>query len=301
MYLKPRLLLPLVVGLFTLLVLFYFTQADTALPQSNGVTDNRKHNDGATLQSAPSSTTMLTPPTATKPEVETPTSAKIKPRIDWQKYPGTLAEQIQRALEQANGVMAEDLAQKLFECETIQRSLAPENYQHTLGAPINASDEIKKSVAQQYQRINSYCQTVAGDFTKLRLRLLDVAIKDNIIGAAEQSFHLGVRKPEVLQSILRDAKAGDLNSITLMSYQELKVLEIDEKTQATLRYALVLAAQNSAEKSRSKFNLDLAETTAAFLRGEKPHKFDYAGLDETARNQAKEIATQLTKKLNESE
>lgn len=295
------LLAGLVITLMTTLTLLYSTQTGHEPTHAGDVTATKKSGLGIPAFALTSSPTAVTAQVAQKPEADMPIPTKKSPHTDWQKYPGTLAEQIQRALDQANGEMAADLAQKLFECEHVKRSLAPENYQHIFATTKNIPDDIRKAVAQNYQRINSYCQTVTGDFQKLRQSLLDVAIKENVVGAALQSFYLGVRRPEVLQSILRDAQAGDLQTVNLVATAEPENLGIDSSRQAIFRYAMVLAAQESEPRSHVRLALSLAESAVASLRGEKTHQFDSHGLDESARNQAQAIAAQISIRQREFE
>lgn len=295
------LLAGLVITLMTTLTLLYFTQTGHESTHAGDVTATKKSGLGIPAFALASSPTTVTAQAAQKPEADMPIAAKKSPHTDWQKYPGTLAEQIQRALDQANGEMAADLAQKLFECRAVRLSLAPENYQHIFATTKNVPDDVRKAMVQDYQRINSHCQTVTGDLQKLQQSLLDVAIKDKITGAAQQSFRLGVRRPEVVQSILHDARAGDLRSINLVATEEPENLGIDGTKQAIFRYAMTLAAQESEPRSSARFALRSAESTVAFLRGEKTHQFDSHGLDESARNEAQAIAAQISIRQREFE
>ena len=140
----------------------------------------------------------------------------VKP-LNWKQYPGTLNDQVEKALVTKDGKMAADLAAKLLECEQDSMVLEVEGSQGGGAARDPAFQAVRNARLQELHRHIASCQTIAGDQKQLRLQLLEAAMEQKVIGAAVQSFYLGVRRPDVLQQLALDAEQGDLLSLSQLA------------------------------------------------------------------------------------
>jgi len=225
------------------------------------------------------------------------TTSGIGRTVDWNKYPGTLDGQIHRALDNHDGEMAMDVADKLWECNVAAMLLNPsEPWQSPSQDTTIQAARLER--IQKYQRIDADCQTIAGDREQWRLRLLDVAIEKKVVGAAINSFNQGVRRPDVLQSVVRDAQAGDINSLTNMAYHKAADFEISADTQRAIRYALEVASNDPDVGKMVRPYLDIAETTSVPVGGETSAKFDNSNLSDEVRNEGKAIAEHIVSRIN---
>lgn len=221
-------------------------------------------------------------------------------KLDWDRYPGTLHDQVQAAIAKRDGEMAADLAAKLQECDLNSKVLAVESSQG--GEPGSTSEIQATRMArlQNYQRQAANCQTVGGDSQEARLRLLDVAVQQKIVGAAVESFQSGVRKAETLQQLVRDAQAGDVRSLSTVAMYDVNVFGIDRDTQYAARYALKVASEDPQVGSRAINYLKMAESYAMPLAGDKLPKFDFSDINDAARAEGVAIAVRLRGRLMRS-
>jgi hypothetical protein len=222
---------------------------------------------------------------------------KIGRYIDWDKYPGTLDGQIHRALDNHDGEMALDLADKLQKCKFVSFALDP-SHSSPLPPPQGAAAQrAEVELIQDYQRIDANCQTIAGDRDQLRLRLLDVAIEKKVVSAAVESFHLGTRRPDVLQGVVEDARVGDISSLTSVAYHKASDFEISGDTQRAIRYALEVASNDPDVGKMVRPYLELAERASVPVGGEVSPKFDSSNLSDNVRNDGKAIAERIISRV----
>lgn len=216
-------------------------------------------------------------------------SPRVGRSVDWHKYPGTLNDQALHALANQDGEMAADVAQLLADCKRITIQLKPKPIQ-------KLAPESVLGLQKEYAN----CQTIPGDLQPLRIRLLSLARDKNVVGVAIESFRLGITSPQVLMSVVHDAQAGEVASMVSVADSKPEEFGITADTQATLRYALELAAQDPEIGKLVSFYLDLAESTAFQLGNSKSAKFDHSGLSEAARNEARAIAERVVKRVKNS-
>lgn len=192
--------------------------------------------------------------------------------------------------------MAINLADKLGECDMASRRLASGVPNQPVGGSIAVQAEGVKQI-QEYQRIAAACQTISGDLQHLRLRLLDVARENGVVGAAVESFALGSRRPEVLEAAVSDATAGDIKSLTFVSMHKSATFWMSVDAQQVARYALILAAKDSTVGALVRPYLDMAESLSVPLGGESQPKFDYSGLGSASRDEGVAIANRVINRV----
>lgn len=221
----------------------------------------------------------------------------IVPAVDWTRYPGTLNSQIQQALQARDGVMGADLARKLRECHIVDVLMQPDaiERQVALGGD-EALVRIRNERFQEYRRILANCQTVA-DWEGAQRGLLDMAVDQQVIGAAIESFHLGQRRVEVLHGVVRDATAGDMSSLTVLAYNKPATFGVSPSLQRSLRYAFQLAANDPEVGKLVGRYLSIAESAAVPLAGETQAHFNHDGLTQAQRAQGEETARLLIQRV----
>lgn len=223
---------------------------------------------------------------------------RVSVGIDWARYPGTLHTQIQQALQTNDGVMAADLARKLRECDVTARQMKPDFVQRQMATGDDpALSAIKSQLFQSYQRILANCQTVVGDPGQLQLALLDIAVAKGVSGAAVESFHLGQRRPEVLQSLVRDAVAGHVPSLVPVTSNKPSLLGISPDVQRSLRHAFEIAANDPDVGALIRPYVGMAETLAVPMMGEPVSRFNHNGLTDEMRRQAQLTAQQIVERV----
>lgn len=226
-----------------------------------------------------------------KPQAPLPGTGR---HLDWNKYPGTLDSQIHRVLDSHDGQLAMDVAAKLWECKVATLMLDPAYSSPSEDPGIRAATVER---TQKYQRINADCQTIAGDRDQWRLRVLDVAIEQKIAGAAVESFNQGVRRPDVLQSVVQDAQAGDIKSLTNIAYHKAETFDISADTQRASRYALEIASKDPVVGEMVRPYLRTAEIISVPVGGEAKPKFDDSNLSDEVRKEGKAIAERLISRI----
>lgn len=226
---------------------------------------------------------------------------RIAPVIDWGRYPGTLHTQIQQALQTSDGVMAVDLARKLWECDVTARLMRPESVQRQLDLGGNdvALSAIRNAEFQQNQRILANCQTVAGDPVQLRRALLDLGVTQHVVGASYDAYHLGRNSPEVQQGIVRDAFAGHVASLVTATSVKPAELGLSKDQQRVLRQAFELAANDADVGAKVRPYVGSAEVVAAALVGEPIRPFNHDGLTDVMRAQARLVAAQVVDRIKQ--
>jgi len=226
---------------------------------------------------------------------------RIAPVIDWGRYPGTLHTQIQQALRTSDGVMAVDLARKLWECDVTARLMRPESVQRQLDLGGNdvALSAIRNAEFQQNQRILANCQTVAGDPVQLRRALLDLGVTQHVVGASYDAYHLGRISPEVQQGIVRDAFAGHVASLVTATSVKPAELGLSKDQQRVLRQAFELAANDADVGAKIRPYVGSAEVVAAALVGEPIRPFNHDGLTDVMRAQARLVAAQVVDRIKQ--
>jgi hypothetical protein len=187
-----------------------------------------------------------------------------------------------------------DVAAKLWECKVATLMLDPAYSSPSEDPGIRAATVER---TQKYQRINADCQTIVGDRDQGRLRVLDVAIEQKIAGAAVESFNQGVRRPDVLQSVVQDAQAGDIKSLTNIAYHKAETFDISADTQRASRYALEIASKDPVVGEMVRPYLRTAEIISVPVGGEAKPKFDDSNLSDEVRKEGKAIAERLISRI----
>lgn len=226
------------------------------------------------------------------------TGPRISVAIDWARYPGSLQTQIQQAMQTRDGVMAADLARKLRECDFTARLMRPEGMQRQVdagGGP--AVVAVRDAQFQAYQRILANCQTVVGDPVQLQVALLDVAVAKGVVGAAVESFHLGRRRPDILESVARDAAAGHVSSLVPVTSNKPSLFGMSPDLQRSLRYAFELAANDPDVGALIRPYVGIAESLAVPLMGEPTSRFNHDGLTDEMRRQAQLTAQMVIERI----
>ncbi|MFY7820022.1 MAG: hypothetical protein ACOVP3_04170 [Rhodoluna sp.] len=207
---------------------------------------------------------------------------------------GTLNDQIERALSINDGPGAASLAAKLNDCDIGLRILAVESSQGAQPNSDPAVQAIRLARLQEYERLVASCQTVPGDRNQLRLRLLDLAVQQGIMGAAVESFEAGSREPRTVSRVVGDAILGDLKSLTTIAMYDAKVFNVSRDVQDAARYALQLASNTPITGRRVVNYLKIAESYAA-----PNSEFDSSKISGAARTQGMEIASRLNNRLEQ--
>lgn len=205
---------------------------------------------------------------------------------------GTLNDQVERALAAKDGLMAAKLAGTLKECDISQRILEIESSRGSRPDPDPAIQAVRMERLQEYQRLQASCQTVPGDQEQVRMRLLDLAIQQGVIGAATEAFLAGSREPATMSQVVRDANAGDVNAMTNVALYETSLFGITRDQQDAVRYALKLVSTDPEVGTRAANFLRVAESYAA-----PNSSFDFSGISAAARAKGAEIAERLKQRL----
>ncbi len=259
----------------------------------------------ANAASAASTDSPTTPSIVTSDAAQevTPTSSqnqipRLSRKLEWNKEPGTLNDQIAKAFDTRNGDTAIDLAAKLQECELNNKVLAAQGSQ---GGDVNASPAVqaaRNERLQEYQRIAASCQTVGGDQQQLRLRLLEVALEQKVPGAAAEMFMTGDRRTGVVQQVASDATNGDIQAMFQVASNRATAFSISSDTQDAIRYALKLASDDPNFGSRVRTYYEQAQILSAQIGGETSPKFDLSNISSNARTQAAEIKAKLASRVS---
>jgi len=205
---------------------------------------------------------------------------------------GTLNDQVERALAAKDGLMAAKLADTLKECDISQRILEIESSRGSRPDADPAIQAVRMERLQEYQRLQASCQTVPGDQKQVRMRLLDLAIQQGVIGAATEAFVAGSREPATMSQVVRDANAGDVNAMTNVALYETTLFGITRDQQDAVRYALKLVSTDPDVGTRAANFLRVAESYAA-----PNSSFDFSGISAAARAKGAEIAERLKQRL----
>lgn len=208
---------------------------------------------------------------------------------------GTLNDQVQRAFAAKDGAMAADLAGKLKECDINQKILEVESSQGARPDADPAVQAVRMERLQKYQRLHAACQTVPGDQKQVRLRLLDLAIQQGVVGAAIESFLAGSREPATLSQVVNDANSGDVSALTNVAMYDTKVFGISRDEQDAARYALKLAATDPDVGTRVATYLRIAESYAV-----PNSSFEFSAISNAARTKGTEAAERLKQRLRKN-
>lgn len=205
---------------------------------------------------------------------------------------GTLNDQIERTFATGNGAAAAQLAGTLKDCDLNRRSMESDSRR---GAPANldpAVQAVRAERLQQYQRLEAACQTVPGDQNKMRLRLLDLAVQQGVVGAATDSFEAGSREPQILAHVVSDAALGDVRALATVAMYDAKLFNISQDDQDAARYALKLATSD-AEIGPKVINwFKIAESYGA-----PNSKFNFSEISQSARSKGEETARRIKQRL----
>ncbi|MBB4846176.1 hypothetical protein HNP55_004730 [Paucibacter oligotrophus] len=217
-----------------------------------------------------------------------------------EKYPGTLGDQVMKALDSRDGVMAMKMANELFRCDMATRMQARAGSLSTEEAELQKSASFREARAEsqrERQRTISNCQTVAGGIIEMRARLLLLATEQRVVGAAAKEFATGVRRPEVLKFMVEDAREGDLNTLASVAGHSAAFFGISSEAHNILRSALRIAAEDREVGQEVQLYLELAESLSVALGGEVKKKFDSTNLSAEDKEQARIIAEKIIKRM----
>ena len=212
-------------------------------------------------------------------------------------YTGTMQDQVQKALTDRDGPMAANLAAMLQECLLTARLHAFNSSRGRISSGDSAIETVHNAKLQEEQRQIAACQTVSGDHEQVRLQLLNVAVERKVFGAADISFQAGVRTPDVVKLLVRDAKAGSLGSMFQVATYNPAVFGIDADTQSAVRYGLKIASVDASVGPRISALLGSSERIAPVWSDEKSSTYDYSKMSEATRKQGAEIAARLVTQL----
>lgn len=230
--------------------------------------------------------------------VAPPGGPRVSVVTDWARYPGSLQTQIQQALETRDGGMAANMARKLRECFLTARTMRPEAIARVVAAGGDSGVAAARDAHfQTDQRIFANCQTVVGDPVQLQLALLDIAVAKGVVGAAAESFQLGQRRPEVLQSLVQDAAAGHVLSLIPVTTHKPALFGISPEQQRSLRLAFEMAANDPEVGALIRPYVRMAESLAGAFAGELGFRFNHDGLTDDMRRQAQLTAQQIVERV----
>lgn len=236
----------------------------------------------ATYQPEASAATLGTSGSAVAPARQIPASASGHDAT------GSLNDQLEQAFATRNGSLAARVAAQLEECQISQGILEIQSLPGAYRELYPETPNERMERLSGYQRNISYCQTVPGDHEQARLRLLDLAMQQGVIGAARERFLAGSRDSVTLSRLVSDAQAGDANSLMTVSLYDAKVFSIAQEEQDALRYALKLASRDPDVGEYAARKLHVAESHAV------PNShFDFSGISSEARTKGAEIAERL--------
>lgn len=217
--------------------------------------------------------------------------------LDWNRYPGTLNDQVSVAMASRDGMMALDLAAKLKECGVTSGILAIEGGVGGDPKAGTAAQAVRAARLEEYQRQIAKCQTVSGDISQLRLELLNLAIDKHVFGAATQAFLDGSRDERVVRNVIDDGRRGDLSALFQMAINKPAVFGFDSDFQAAVRYALKVGSEDPTVGGRVKFYFEQAQVLAVPLANEKSPVFDFAGISVASRSNGVSIAQELVRNM----
>lgn len=134
--------------------------------------------------------------------------------IDWTSMPRGLGSFASESLEMHKGEDAYKAAVALGECQSV--GVRSEALLHAVQTQSDQS--VRRILQQQYEevgRIVARCQTVGGNIDELRLKLLDLASAQRVVGATGDLISLSGRNPtnEQWQALAADAASGDVLSL----------------------------------------------------------------------------------------
>ena len=231
-----------------------------------------------------------------QPVVNKPFVARSK-QLDWNRYKGTLSDQISIALAEMNGKMASDLAAKLQECILTSKLAAAEERQSTGGTSDPSLSAVRLARLQEEQRHQATCQTVAGDLSQYRIHLLEIAVQQNVVGAAAEIFQAGVHKPEIARAVASDASAGDIQSLFLVAAYKAETFNLNYESQQAARYALRDGSADPSFGERIDKYRKNAEAISAQISSGNPGQFYDANIQPSVRLEALAIAQRLRNRL----
>lgn len=270
--------------------LWQWTRFDVA-PQTAVVRSAESPAIPQTAQHAQGSLSLSAGTTVSEP------TPKVSGSLNWGMYTGTMQDQVQTALTDRNGPMAADLAAKLWKCERNAIMLAYNSSRGGDSGGDPAIQAVRNARLQEEQREISACQTVGGDQNQVRLQLLNVAVEQKVVGAADTSFQAGVRTPDVLKQVVRDAREGDLFSLFNVATYNPTLFGINADTQSAIRYALKIASEDPSVGPRVGELLNTSEHLATAWADEKSATYDYSKMSDAARKEGAVIGARLVQQL----
>lgn len=242
--------------------------------------------------SAPATVSQTANTAGLPPNTSDSTASKakyqLKRQLDLTTYPGSLYDNVLRALDHQDSELAADMARLLSYCETIADVL-------------NANPKIKitgessliSALLLSARRDYAQCQTVPGDQQLMRKRLLKLAYDKNVPGAALEILNADYADPQLAASVINDALAGDFSSLRTIAVNNRNDLPVDADTLATLRYAFELAAHDPEIGDLIRPELLSAEKLAHLLGKINTEKFDHQGLSDANKQQASLIVARI--------
>lgn len=288
---QKRFVVPIILAaLCALLVGGWRSDKNNALGK-NGRSEIKRSNGAqlvATYQSEASAATLGTSDSAVAPARKVPASPS------GHDVTGSLNDQLERAFATKDGPLAARVAAQLEECQISQGILEIQSLQGAYRNPYPETPNERMERLSGYQRNIAHCQTVPGDPIQARLRLLDLAMQQGVMGAARERFLAGSRDSATISHLVSDAQAGDDNSLMTVSLYDAKVFSIAQEDQDALRYALKLASLDPDVGEYAARKLHVAESHAV-----PDSHFDFSAISSEARAKGAEIAERLKLKLGQ--
>ncbi len=280
-----------------LLVAWYATQPTPASIQSTisnqaAVSITPVGTSASAAVSAPATVSQTVNTAALLPNTSDSTASKakyqLKRQLDLTTYPGSLFDNISRALDHQDGELAADMANLLSYCETIADALSANPK-----IKITGESSLISALLLSARRDYAQCQTVPGDQQLMRKHLLKLAYDKKVPGAALELLTADYAEPQLAASVINDALAGDFSSLRTIAVNNRNDLPVDADTLATLRYAFELAAHDPEIGDLIRPELLSAEKLAHLLGKINTEKFDHRGLSDASKQQASLIAARI--------
>jgi hypothetical protein len=232
--------------------------------------------------------------TATATSPDDSKKSRVVKGVSWGKYPGTLSDQVDRAISNRDGPMAADLAAVVRECDSLKRK--HEDASVSNRTPLSESPNVLKVRAeriQEEQRNFAGCQTIGGNWKEIRTKLLETAFAGKVEGAASELFVLGVNRGEVVELLIADATAGHLQSLVLVSGNGSILPGLNESRQLQLRLGLMIAAQDPDVGDSVRPYLEMAQTLGRAMNAADFPKLDSFQAGDANLTGAQEVAARI--------
>lgn len=225
---------------------------------------------------------------------------QIARSLDWNVGKGSLGDQVIEAMKSQNGEMAFDLALKIRHCGLL---VATQAFESSRGA--NPQDDaavvaVRQQRIQDENQLISRCQTISGDQAKIRLALIDIAVRKGVDGAAAESFGAGSRRSDVLGALVEDASRGNVPALYYVAANSAATIGVSEDRRDVFRYALKLASEDREVGGVVMRWYTAARLDARAFAQDSEAVFDFSRLSGESKVEAKLIAERLVARIKQS-